>query len=156
MADEIRNREPRPVSRSQETRETTARKKQWAPASLLPEPTPQEGVSFRWIRKSMLGKADPTNFSRKVREGWETCRLEDHPELELHVDSDAASSGLVEIGGLILCKMPTEFVEQRNAYYNKTSKAQIESVDNNFMRENDPRMPLYNERKSTVSFGRGS
>jgi hypothetical protein len=156
MADEIRNREPRPVSRSQETRETTARKKQWAPASLLPEPEPQEGFTFRWIRKSMLGISDPTNFSRKVREGWETCRLEDHPELELHVDSDAASSGLVEIGGLILCKMPTEFVEQRNAYYNRTNQAQIESVDNNFMRENDPRMPLYKERKSQVSFGRGS
>ena len=155
MADSNRNREPRPVSRELETREQTARKKQWAPANLLPEPTPQEGVSFRWVRKSMLGKSDPTNFSRKVREGWETCRLEDHPELALHVDGDAAASGLVEIGGLLLCKMPTEMVEQRNAYYNRTSQAQIESVDNNFMRENDPRMPLYNERKTSVSFGRG-
>jgi len=155
MADSNRNREPRPVSRELETREQTARKKQWAPANLLPEPTPQEGVSFRWVRKSMVGKADPTNFSRKVREGWETCRLEDHPELALHVDGDAAASGLVEIGGLLLCKMPTEMVEQRNAYYNRTSQAQIESVDNNFMRENDPRMPLYNERKTSVSFGRG-
>jgi hypothetical protein len=155
MADSNRNREPRPVSRELETREQTARKKQWAPANLLPEPTPQEGVSFRWVRKSMVGKSDPTNFSRKVREGWETCRLEDHPELALHVDGDAAASGLVEIGGLLLCKMPTEMVEQRNAYYNRTSQAQIESVDNNFMRENDPRMPLYNERKTSVSFGRG-
>ena len=155
MADSNRNREPRPVSRELETREQTARKKQWAPANLLPEPTPQEGVSFRWVRKSMVGKADPTNFSRKVREGWETCRLEDHPELALHVDGDAAASGLVEIGGLLLCKMPTEMVEQRNAYYNRTSQAQIESVENNFMRENDPRMPLYNERKTSVSFGRG-
>jgi hypothetical protein len=28
-------------------------------------------------------------------------------------------------------------------------------VDNNFMRLNDERMPLFNERKTTVSFGKG-
>lgn len=156
MANSTRTREARPVSREHESREATARKKQWAPASLLPEPDPVEGVSFRWIRKSTLGVTDPTNFSRKVREGWETCRLEDHPEMQLHVDGDAAASGMVEIGGLILCKMPTEMIEQRNAYYRRSSEAQVESVDNNFMRENDPRMPLFRDRKSTVSFGRGS
>mgnify|MGYP006284691991 FL=1 len=156
MANSTRTREARPVSREHDNREATARKKQWAPASLLPEPDPEEGVSFRWIRKSMLGTNDPTNFSRKVREGWETCRLEDHPELKLHVDEDAKASGLVEIGGLILCKMPTEMIEQRNDYYRRSSEAQVESVDNNFMRENDPRMPLFHDRKSKVSFGRGS
>ncbi len=156
MANAPRTREARPVSREQNDREATARKKQWAPASMLPEPTPQEGVEFRWIRKSTLGVNDPTNYSRKVREGWETCRLEDHPELKLAVDEDAVSSGLVENGGLILCKMPTEMVQQRNAYYQRSSEAQVESVDNNFMRENDPRMPLFHDRKSKVSFGRGS
>ncbi len=156
MANTTRTREARPVSRENDNREATARKKQWAPASLLPEPAPQEGVEFRWIRKSTLGVSDPTNYSRKTREGWETCRLEDHPELMLALDQDAVSSGLVENGGLILCKMPTEMVEQRNAYYRRSTVAQVESVDNNFMRENDPRMPLFQDRKSKVSFGRGS
>lgn len=156
MANSTRTREARPVSREHDNRKTTARAKQWQPASLLPEPNPVEGVSFRWIRKSMLGKTDPTNFSRKVREGWETRRIEDHPELKLHVDQEAQASGLVEIGGLVLCAMPSDMVEQRNAYYRRSTKAQVESVDNNFMRENDPRMPLFQDRKSTVSFGRGS
>jgi hypothetical protein len=30
------------------------------------------------------------------------------------------------------------------------------SVDNNLMRENDPRMPLFNERKTNVTFGKGA
>lgn len=156
MANSTRTREARPVSREHDNRETTARVKQWAPASLLPQPTPQEGVEFRYIRKSMLGVNDPTNFSRKVREGWETCRIEDHPELQLHVDEEAKASGLVEIGGLILCQMPTEMVQQRNAYYQRSTQAQVESVDNNFMRENDPRMPLFADRKSKTSFGKGN
>jgi len=156
MANTTRTREARPVSREHENREVTARKKQWAPASLLPEPDPQDGVSFRWVRKSMLGTNDPTNFSRKVREGWETCRIEDHPEMKLHVDQEAQNSGLVEIGGLILCKMPSEMVDQRKDYYRNRSEAQVESVDNNFMRENDPRMPLFKDKQSKVRFGQGS
>ena len=136
-------RTAKPLNREQSTREETARKKAWAPASLLPDPAPEDGYKFRYIRKSMLGVSDPTNFSRKTREGWETCRLEDHPELALMVDKDAQASGLVEIGGLILCKMPTEMIEQRTDYINRNNQAQIDSVDNSFMRENDPRMPLF-------------
>lgn len=148
-------RTAKPLNREQSTREETARKKAWAPASLLPDPAPEDGYKFRYIRKSMLGVSDPTNFSRKTREGWETCRLEDHPELALMVDKDAQASGLVEIGGLILCKMPTEMIEQRTDYINRNNQAQIDSVDNSFMRENDPRMPLFSDKKSATSFGKG-
>lgn len=141
--------------RASDTREQMERPRQWQPASLLPTPTPQEGYEFRWIRKASLGVSDPTNFSRKVREGWEPCRLEDHEELALHVDGDAKSSGMVEVGGLILCKMPTEMIVQRNKHYNASSRAQIESVDNSFMKENDSRMPLFSEKSSKVTFGNG-
>ena len=61
----------------------------------------------------------------------------------------------IESGGLILCKTPLELVEQRNAYYNNQTEAQVQSVDNNYMRENDPRMPLFKEKRSKVTFGRG-
>jgi hypothetical protein len=62
----------------------------------------------------------------------------------------------IEVGGLLLCKTPIEFTEQRDAYYRNIAGSQMESVDNNFMRENDPRMPLFQERKSEVkSFGKG-
>ena len=32
----------------------------------------------------------------------------------------------------------------------------MDAVDNNLMRQNDPRMPLFNEKKSTVTFGKGN
>jgi hypothetical protein len=48
-------------------------------------------------------------------------------------------------------------IEDRNDYYGaQQSRAQIQSVDNNLMRENDPRMPLFNERKTNVTFGKGT
>jgi hypothetical protein len=46
-------------------------------------------------------------------------------------------------------------VEDRTAHYQDQNEAQIQSVDQNFMRQNDPRMPLFAERKSKVTFGRG-
>jgi hypothetical protein len=47
-------------------------------------------------------------------------------------------------------------LEERNTYYSDQSKAQINSVDNNLMRENDPRMPLFNDRRTNVTFGKGT
>ena len=144
-------------SRELDLRQTRERPKSWAPPTLLPEPAPQDGYKFRWIRVSTLNQADPTNLSGKLREGWEPVRASDHPELHLHgMDTSEKFKDNVVVGGLMLCKTPTEFVEQRNAYYQQQTATQTESVDNHFLRQSDPRMPLISERKSSVSFGRGS
>jgi hypothetical protein len=91
-----------------------------------------------------------------MREGWVTVPLGDHPELASSINPDAKNSGLIEIGALILCKISKEIIESRNEYFAKMNNQQMESVDNNLMRENDPRMPLFNNRESKVSFGKGS
>jgi hypothetical protein len=139
------------------TRAKDERPRSWAPPTLLPDPAPEPGYSYRWIRVSNLGQADPRNVSSKLREGWEPVRAADHPEISMYLDNDNARfKDNVVVGGLLLCKTPTEMVDQRNAYYQQQAEAQIRSVDNNFMRENDPRMPLFSERKSSVTFGRGN
>ena len=144
------------LDREVDNREFSERPKQWMPAELLPEPDKQAGYAYRWIRTSTLNSADPRNLSAKLREGWEPVMLEEQPKFQLLVDPTSRFKDNIEIGGLLLCKTPIEFVEQRNAYYAKQSQAQTESVDNTLMRQSDPRMPLFNERKSTTSFGKGS
>lgn len=142
-------------SRKVETRDKETRPQQWQPANMLPEPAPRDGVAFRWVRKSLKGTFDPTNFSQKQREGWVPCRLKDYPEMVGLVDVGSDGHGVIELGGLVLCAMPQEMVEQRKAYYAKSTANQMDAVDNNMMREEDPRMPLYKERKTKVEFGRG-
>ena len=146
------NRKPREI----ESREISERPKQWMPPELLPEPDKQPGYSYRWIRVSTLNTADPRNLSAKLREGWEPVPLEEQPKFQLLVDPASRFKDNIEIGGLLLCKTPTEFVQQRNEFYSKQTQAQTEAVDNNLMRQSDPRMPLFNERKSTTTFGKGS
>lgn len=144
------------LARELEKRESTQRKATWTPPQTLPDPAPQPGWVFRWVRTSLMGTADPSNVSAKRREGWEPCRAEDHPELMMHTDPNSPTKGNIEIGGLMLCKAPEELMQQRDAYYLKQAQSQMEAVDNNFMREGDSRMPLFNEKRSTTSFGRGS
>jgi hypothetical protein len=143
------------VSRELQTRSVTERPKQWAPAELLPEPDKQPGFAYRWIRTSTLNNADPRNLSAKLREGWEPVKIEEQPQFQLLIDPNSRFKDNIEIGGLLLCKTPIEFVEQRNSHYARQAEGQIEAVDNNLMRQSDPRMPLFNERKSTTSFGKG-
>ena len=143
--------------RSAESRAKTARIKPWQPPSLLDAPTPPEGYVYRWIRESMAGVEDKANMSKRIREGWEPVRADDHPEFEAPTVEDGKHAGVIGVGGLILAKMPIETVEQRRAYYNQLAADQIQSVDSNLMRESDSRMPISKPNRNTqVTFGKGN
>jgi hypothetical protein len=144
------------INRELETREKTVRKRSWQRPEVLPSPTPEPGYVYRWIRTSNQGTIDPTNVSSKLREGWEPVKASNHPEITLVTIENENFKDNVVIGGLMLCKAPQELVEERTEYYKQQSDNKIHSVDNNLMRENDPRMPLFNDRKSKVTFGKGN
>lgn len=143
------------MPRETETREATTRKKAWERPEVLPNPTPEDGYCYRWIRVSTRGVTDATNVSSKLREGWEPVRADVHPEIFADSVADDRFKDNIVIGGLMLCKAPEEMVTERNDYYKQQTAAQMQSVDNNLMRESDPRMPIFNDRKSTVTFGKG-
>lgn len=142
-------------SRYGESRQYSMRPAKWAPAQLLPDPEPEDGWEFRWVRLATLNNPDPTNISSKLREGWEPVKAATQPKLRYLADPKSRFPDSIEIGGLLLCKIPVEFIEDRNAYYRNQAEAQMTSVDNTYMRESDPRMPLFKERSSKVTFGKG-
>ena len=144
------------INRDLESREKTTRKKAWQRPEVLPSPNPEPGYAFRWIRVSSLGNTDATNVSSKLREGWEPVKASDHPEIILvTIENDRFKDNVV-IGGLMLCKAPEELIDERNDYYGEQTRSQMHSVDNNLIRENDPRMPLFNDRKTKVTCGNGT
>ena len=144
------------IKRDHETRETKTRTRSWQRPEVLPSPEPEDGYAFRWVRMSMLGQVDATNVSSKLREGWEPVRAADYPQFTvLNVEQEKFADNIVQ-GGLMLCKVPQEVADERNDYYEQQAKNQIQSVDNNLMRENDARMPLFNDRKTKVTFGNGT
>jgi hypothetical protein len=144
------------LTRELETRAVQERPKQWAQPELLPEPDKQPGYNYRWIRVSTMNNADPRNLSAKLREGWEPVPVEEQPKFRLLADPNSRFKENIEVGGLLLCKTPTEFVQQRNEHFAKVTQSQTDAVDNSFMRQSDARMPLFQERKSSSSFGKGA
>jgi hypothetical protein len=136
--------------RTLQTREREARK-EYVPASTLPTPDPRDGIRHRWVAISLLGQELSTNVSKRMREGWEPVRAEDYPELML----SGNKNGNVEVQGLLLCAQPIEWIESRNKHYADKAQAQAESVDNAFLRQSDPRMPLFSDKKSTSTRGSG-
>ena len=145
------------LARELETRETDEQPKTWQPEQLLPEPEKEPGYGYKWIRVATLGLADARNISSKLREGWEPVKAEEQPHMHLLLEKEAKFEGCIEIGGLVLCKMPLEMIEQRRKYFANKTHDQMEAVNNSLMRESDPRMPMFRESKSTVSrsFGKG-
>ena len=143
------------LARDVQTRSESERPKSWQRPETLPQPDKQPGYAYRWIRVAMIGQNDAKNVSAKLREGWEPVRIEEQPKFKMLIDPNSRFKDNIEIAGLLLCKMPEEFVAQRTSYYAKMTKDNMDAVDNNFMRENDARMPLFREKKSTTSFGQG-
>ena len=137
-------------TREQNTRNNS--KARWSPPSLLPQSEPREGFRDRYIRTELNGKDDARNVASKLQQGWEFKTLDNDPELQAKF---GRSSGNAEIGGLVLAEAPAEMVEQRNAYYSKVTEDQSAAVGVNFEKQNDPRMPVFSERKSTTTRGRG-
>ena len=142
--------------RDNSTREKEVREKKWTPPEVLPSPNPEEGYQFRWIRVASLGQVDATNLSSKIREGWTPVKASDHPEITLVAIEYERFKDNVVIGGLMLCKAPQEMVDERNEHYKHQADAQMQSVDNNLMRESDAKMPIFNDRQTKVTFGTGN
>jgi|TARA_R100001510_G_scaffold9647_1_gene7424 hypothetical protein len=139
------DREPR----DNETREMEFRKKSWERPTLLPTPNPRPGVKFRWIRTAIMGQSDNPNVSARFREGWTPVLAKDHPELHVMSDIDSRWKDNIEIGGQLLCSISTEKVEARKEAHKEMANRQMESVDNSFLRNNDPRMPVLKPERST-------
>lgn len=141
--------------RDQETREKTSRKKVWQRPSVLPEPVPRKGLVHRWVRVSTLGQPDVRNVAGKRREGWEPARAKDYPEFKDFLDDGVEN---IEIGGLMLCVTDKEIMDQRQEYYKNLSQQQLQSVDSNYMRQNDERSSMQllpPERRSKTTWGTG-
>ena len=144
------------LARELDTRAGMQRPTSWQAPETLPSPNPRPGISHRWVRTSMLGVPDVQNISGKLREGYEPVKAEDYPELSMNASNEGRFKGGIEAPGLVLCSIPTEFLRQREAHFSKINKDTMESVDNNFMRDSDPRMSKFSEKSTKVTFGSGT
>jgi len=141
-------------ARDSNSRESAERIQQWRPGSALEAPEPPIGFKHRWIRESVMEFDDKTNVHKKRQEGWELVRAEEYPDYVGPVIDEGRNAGTIGVGGLVLARIPTELVNQRNQHFAQVASNQMDAVDRDWMRENNALMPkLAPQRKSSVSFG---
>ena len=139
--------------RETQTRQSQERKV-WRPGTALEAPEPPLGFKHRWIRESVMEYDDKTNVHKRRQEGYDLVRAEEYPEYSGPVVDEGRNAGIIGVGGLVLARIPEELADQRNQHYQKTTQNQMDAVDRDWMRENNPAMPkLAPQRKSSVSFG---
>jgi hypothetical protein len=139
--------------RAAETRDKTQRRKPWAPPSHLDAPDPPAGYKHRWIRTAMRGEEDKVNVHAKLREGWEPVRADEYPDQNYASIDEGRYAGIIGNGGLMLCRVPEETVQERAAYYGNRTREQMQAVDQDLMRDEHPSMPITRDRRSRVTFG---
>ena len=140
-------------SRNKETREASTRPVQWRPPNKLHAPDAPDGFVHRWIRAEMLGQEDKSNVHRRIQDGYELVRADEYPDSDLPV-AEGRYAGIIGVGGLLLARFPEELRKQRQQYYSDRSNQQMEAVDNDWMKDNNPLMPKDKpERRTQVSFG---
>mgnify|MGYP006406906557 FL=1 len=151
------------ASRSSDTRAKDDRPKVWKMPSALELPdeaielAESQGLTYRWIRESILGQDDKTNVSKRFREGFEPVRPDELPGFhDLPTVDDGRHAGVIGVGGLILCKIDKEIADQRNEFFEQQTNNQMSAVENDLMREENPAMPISREVKSKVTFGGGN
>ena len=143
------------TSRAKDTREKSARRKPWAPPSMLDAPPAPDGFKHRWIRAETRGFDDTKNISAKMREGWELVRKDEYPDFEDPVVDSGKYEGVFGVGGLILARIPLETVAERTEYFAQRNTDQMQAVDHDMMRENAHSTMTINkpDRQSRVTFG---
>lgn len=137
--------------RSLETRESAERTRTWSQPSILPDIEPRDGWDHKWVRMENRGVADKTNHAKRLREGWEPVDMADYPELQSY--SGDSQSGRAEIGGLVLCRMPSEMVRQRTEYYTGKARQQESSAEEHYMRDKGELVKKFSENSRRVVFG---
>ena len=155
MTEEMFEGSVKRTPRAKTTREKTARRKPWAPPSMLDAPPAPDGFKQRWIRAETRGFDDTKNISAKLREGWELVRKDEYPDFEAPVIDSGKYEGVFGVGGLVLARIPMEPVDERTAYFQGRTKDQMDAVDSDMMRENaHSTMTISNpDRQSRVTFG---
>jgi len=139
--------------RAAETRDKNERRKPWAPPSRLDAPEAPAGFVHRWIRVAMRGEEDKINVHQKLREGWEPVRADEYPDFQAPTIDEGRYAGIIGNGGLMLCRIPEETVQERSAYYGNRTREQMQAVDQDLMKDQHPSMPITKDRRSRVSFG---
>jgi len=100
-----------------------------------------------------MGFTDTKNIAGKLRSGYELVRADEYPGSEYPTVNEGKYKGIIGVGGLLLSRIPDEFVKARDEYFRKITQDKDEAIESDLMKDQHPSMPINAERQTRVTFG---
>lgn len=101
--------------------------KPWQPPSTIDVFKKKLGMRYKWCKKDWIEK--------RLSEGWKVTSKLDSSGKEVNVPYNLSIDSTYQHRGLILCEMPEEMAESRNAYYQKLATSAQEGNKKQFIGE---------------------
>ena len=120
--------------------------------SSLDAPPAREGMTQRWVRKSLRGADDPKNLNRNWREGWRP-RSPDTLDEEWRIYATFADSneGMIVVDDLILMEIDSRVLAKRKEAIDLATRRQMESVEHDLESTQIAGHPIVKEHKTSVT-----
>lgn len=141
-------------SRAAGSRAKTARKRLWVRPTNLDAPPAPAGYHHRWVSIETRGQSNATNGSKRFREGYVPVRADEYPDFHAPTIEDGKHAGIIGVGGLILCRIPQEIVDDRNDQIQESVSAAQRQIDDDLDDDvSDPTVPLTREIEHSTTVG---
>lgn len=124
----------------------------WVRPSSLTAPEPRQGMTQRWVRKSLFGADDPKNLNRSWREGWRPRSPDTLPEdWRIYATFADKNEGMIVVDDLILMEIDSSILAARKEAIRKATAMQIESVEHDLESAQVKGHPIVKEHKTSVT-----
>lgn len=124
----------------------------WVRPSSLDAPPARDGMTQRWVRKSIRGVDDPKNLNRTWREGWRP-RSPDTLSDEWRVYAQFADkeNGMIVVDDLILMEINSDVLDRKKVAIETASASQMLSVEHDLESTQIAGHPIVKEHKTSVT-----
>ncbi len=124
----------------------------WIRPSSLDAPPARQGMTQRWVRKSLRGADDPKNLNRTWREGWRPRDPDSlSEEWRIYANFADKSEGMIVVDDLILMEIDSGVLTRRKAAIEKATNMQMRSVDHDLESAQIAGHPIIKDHKTSVS-----
>jgi hypothetical protein len=124
----------------------------WIRPSSLDAPPARQGMTQRWVRKSLRGADDPKNLNRTWREGWRPRDPDSlSEEWRIYANFANKSEGMIVVDDLILMEIDSGVLTRRKAAIEKATDMQMRSVDHDLESAQIAGHPIVKDHKTSVS-----
>jgi hypothetical protein len=124
----------------------------WVRPSSLDAPPCRDGMTQRWVRKSIRGVDDPKNLNRTWREGWrprDPATLDE--EWRIYANFADKSEGMIVVDDLILMEIDSEVLVRRKRAIQAATQQQMTSVEHDLESTQIAGHPIVKDHQTSVT-----